>query len=241
MKIAILGYGKMGHAVEAAANAKNIEITRVLDTNDNLQAQNFTPDEVVIDFTTKDAFLHNLPILCEKKVNIVAGTTGWYGDVDKIKTLVQKSGNAFLYASNFSLPTQIFWKVIEQASCMMNKVEGMDVMLRETHHNMKKDAPSGTALTTAQKILAGFTKKNKIVDTKLDRVIEPNELHVSSTRGGFVFGEHEVWFDGPNDSVRIIHTAKSRDGFAAGAVLAAQWLVGKPGFHTIDDLLKDIL
>lgn len=232
----------MGHAVEAAAHKQNIKITRVLDVGDKLDEITFEADEVVVDFTGKDALLANLPILMQKQALVVSGSTGWYDKLPEIKKMVEAAGKgAFLYASNFSIPTHMFWKIVEDAAKIMNNVPEMDAFVREIHHKMKADSPSGTAITLARKIIGNFKNKDTIFTDRLTRRIADNELHVSSSRGGVLFGEHEVWFDGPDDTVKITHVAKSRDGFAEGAISCAKWLLGKQGFFSIDDYICDLL
>lgn len=134
----------------------------------------------------------------------------------------------------------MFWRLIEEASKLLSSQKEYDVFMHEFHHKRKKDSPSGTALTTAQKIIANFPRKTKIVADKLDRAIEENELHVSSTRGGDVPGTHEVYFDSPFDTIEITHTVRSREGFAVGSVLAAEWAKDKKGFYEFADICSAI-
>lgn len=231
----------MGHTVESVARERNIEISKIVDVNDDLERLELSHEDVVIDFTGKDALLKNLPILCGKKANIVSGSTGWLDKLDDVKRIVETSGACFLYATNFSIATHIFWKMAEFAAHRFGKIQNADVMIREVHHNKKTDSPSGTAITLAEHVMSGFKGKSEIVTDKLCCPPKAEELHVSSTRGGFVFGEHEVWFDTQSDSVKIQHVAKSRDAFAGGALDAATWLLGKKGFYSIDDYLENVI
>lgn len=241
MKIAIIGYGRMGHEVEKQAQALSFPITKKIDSLQELKVAEFAADEVAIEFTDATAFLKNIAILCQKKVKVISGTTGWQQS-DTIKQMVLDSKISFLPASNFSIGVNLFWLLLERAAKLMNSFPMYDVMTNEIHHKDKADSPSGTALTAANILLEHLARKDKIVTDKLERPLKANEIHVSSTRGGYVCGKHAVIFDSIYDEIQISHNAKNRQGFAQGAIEAAAWLYKqKPGYFNIQDFIKDRL
>lgn len=239
MKIAIIGYGRMGKEIEAQAEALNIPIACIIDNAAVLENTSFDKDVVAIEFTQPDACLNNYKILANKGVSVVTGTTGWYDELASVKNLIEASNTGFLYASNFSIGVHLFWQIVGRASQLMNAVEDYDVFMHEFHHKDKKDSPSGTAITTAEIILGNLERKKKIHGDKFDRAPAPDELHVSSTRGGHIIGRHSVFMDGAHDSIEITHDAKDRGGFTLGALYSAQWLHGKKGFYSIEDYLEE--
>jgi 4-hydroxy-tetrahydrodipicolinate reductase len=155
--------------------------------------------------------------------------------------MVEKGGTGLLYGSNFSVGVHLFYRVIAAATRLIDRVEDYDVLALEMHHRRKKDSPSGTALSLAQLILENSGKKSKVVTERLDRAIEPDELHVASARGGSLPGVHRVIYDSPADSIEISHSARNRGGFALGAVLAAEWLENRTGLYRIEDFFDEAL
>lgn len=245
MKIALLGYGKMGKAIEKIAEAKGHEIVYRVDLNNAfdflpLSLQNV---DVAIDFSMPTAAVDNILKCFEAKVPIVVGTTGWYDQFDVIKEKCQAEGQSMVYSSNFSIGVNIFYKVNKILAEIM-KSQDYDVMINEVHHTAKKDHPSGTALTLAKQIMEEIEKKEKIKDRLIfdnetpSQSTKPNELLIESHREGEVMGDHTVRYENVIDIIEITHSAKSRYGFAKGAIMAAEWIVGKKGIYTIDDILK---
>jgi len=241
MRIAIIGYGKMGREIEKQATDLGFTVSKILDFKDNLDDVIFDKDEVAIEFTTPNSCIDNVRKLAQKGVNIVIGTTGWYDKLDEVENIAKEYNVGILYASNFSIGVHIFWKILAEAGKIINKAEDYDIMVHEFHHKMKKDSPSGTAITTSKILLDNIDRKDKIVTEALQRPIEENEIHVSSTRGGNIFGIHNVYFDSLADEIKISHKAKGRQGFAKGAVLCSKWLKNKKGFFTINDYIKEML
>jgi len=239
MKIAIVGYGKMGKEIEAQAISLGIEVSKKIDMNDDINSMEFDKDEIAIEFTTPATCIENVKKLAAKGVSVVIGTTGWYDKIDEMKKLAEDNNIGILYASNFSIGVHIFWQIMEQAAKIINKAPEYDIFTHEFHHKMKKDSPAGTAITTANILLDNIDRKNRMVTEELQRPLEADEMHVSSTRGGSVFGIHNVYFDSEVDEIEISHKAKGRAGFAKGAVLSASWLKGKTGFYSIEDYIKE--
>lgn len=245
MNIAIIGYGKMGHEIEKAAEAKGIS-ARTIDPNagdsdfKEINEESMRNADVCVDFSHPNAVIGNIEKAAKFKKNIVVGTTGWYGNMDKVKRIVKDSGIGLIWSGNFSIGVNAYFKIIENAAKMMNNLNDYDVFVHEFHHNQKADSPSGTAVMIGKIITANMKRKNKVVTEELKRKIEPNELHISSTRAGSIPGTHIVGFDSAADTIELRHTARSRQGFAAGAVMAAEWINNKKGFYTIEDMMKSI-
>lgn len=245
MKIALLGYGKMGKAIEKIAESKGHEIVYRVDLNN---AFDFLPlslhnVDVAIDFSMPTAAVDNILKCFEAKVPIVVGTTGWYDQFEIIKQKCIEEGQSMVYSSNFSIGVNIFYKINKVLAEIM-KSQDYDVMINELHHTAKKDHPSGTALTLAKQIMDEIDKKEKIKDRLIfdnetpSQSAKPNELLIESHREGEVMGDHTVRYENIIDIIEIKHSAKSRYGFAKGAIMAAEWIVGKKGIYTLDDILK---
>ena len=246
MNIAIIGYGKMGHEIERAAEAKGISVRTIDPTAGDADFKEINEEsmrniQVCVDFSHPNAVIGNIEKSAKFKKNIVVGTTGWYGSMDKLKKIVKDSGIGLIWSGNFSIGVNAYFKIIEQAAKIMNNINDYDVFVHEFHHNQKADSPSGTAVMIGKIITENMERKNKVVTQELKRKIEPNELHISSTRGGSIPGTHIVGFDSAADTIELKHTARSRQGFAAGAVMAAEWINKKKGFYDINDLMKSIV
>jgi len=255
MNIAIVGYGKMGKMVERIALDHGHTVTAIVESQPQesappsgaplyrtiAEAGNLNDAEAAIEFTQPGTALGHIKALAEKKIPAVIGTTGWLEQLDKARRAVEQAGASLIWASNFSLGVNIFYRVAWYAAQIADSFPEYDVGGFESHHNKKLDSPSGTAKTLVEGILARMGRKNTAVWKTLDRRPEPGELHFPSLRVGSVPGAHSVFFDSPADTIEITHTARSREGFASGAIRAAQWLPGRKGFFTIDDMLKDIL
>ncbi len=226
MHLLILGRGKTGSLVAEVARERRHHV-RVLGAAENPNGRALTADslrdvDVVIDFTTPTAVLENVTACAHAGRNIVVGTTGWYGEIPKIRALVEQSGTGLLFAANFSVGVNLFLEVARTTAQALQ--HGYHGQIFERHHAHKKDAPSGTAVV-------------------LQRVIREacgRELEITSFREGDVVGMHEVVLDSPSDRIYICHDAQSRRGFAEGAVLAAEWMAGKKGFFEFKDVWRDL-
>lgn len=231
MRIALFGYGKMGKMLEKLALGRKHEIVARIDVGTT--DIDFSSMDVAIDFSTPDAAFNNISKCFENKVPVVSGTTGWLQRYDEALALCEANQGAFIYASNFSLGVNLFFSLNKKLAKMMQGVQGYSVALDEVHHTQKLDAPSGTAITLAEGIL-----ENSHYETwQLDGVGE-KVLPIHAKRIGTVPGTHIVNYDSGVDSIQIIHTAHNREGFALGALLAAEWLVGKTGVFTMQDVLN---
>ena len=246
MNIAIIGYGKMGHEIERAAEAKGISVRTIDPTAGDADFKEINEEsmrniQVCVDFSHPNAVIGNIEKSAKFKKNIVVGTTGWYGSMDKLKKIVKDSGIGLIWSGNFSIGVNAYFKIIEHAAKIMNNINDYDVFVHEFHHSQKADSPSGTAVMLGKIITDNIKRKNKIVTEELKRRIEPNEVHISSTRWGSIPGTHIVGFDSAADTIELKHTARSRQGFAVGAVMAAEWINKKKGFYDINDLMKSIM
>lgn len=247
MNIAIIGYGKMGHEIEMAARAKGINVASIIDpnykgaTHNEINEKSMKNVDVCVDFTTPNAVIENIKKISKFKKNIVVGTTGWYDKIEEVKDIVKKNNIGLIYASNFSIGVNIFFKIIENAAEIIDKIEDYDIYGYELHHNKKIDSPSGTAKTIGEILIKNIKRKSKLVFEKIDRKIEPNELHFASVRAGSIPGTHVVGFDSSADTIEMKHAARNREGFALGALMAAQWIQNKKGFYDINSVMKSIL
>lgn len=247
MKLAIIGYGNMGKEVEKAALKKNHTILHKIDPQaQGADATEITPEslseaEVCIEFTHPDSAVENIKKVVEIGVPIVVGTTKWFDHLNEIEKLIKEKNGSLLYAPNFSLGMNIFFKICEAAAKIMNNFEEYDVGGMESHHNRKADAPSGTAKKISQILIDNIDRKKTSVFHLGDRKIKPDELHFSFLRTGAVPGTHQIVFDADPDSITLTHTARSRQGFAAGAVTAAEWIVDKKGIFSFDEMMNELL
>ena len=245
--IAIIGYGRMGHEIEKAAKAKGVNVVSTIDPGASdakyreINEKSMSNADVCLDFTHPDSVISNIEKISKFKKNIVAGTTGWYDRIDEVKNIVENAKIGLIWSGNFSIGVNIYFRIIENAARVINKFNDYDLFVHEFHHNKKADSPSGTAVMIGNILIDNLDRKKKVVTEELKRRIAPDELHVSSTRGGSIPGTHIVGFDSPADTIELTHTARGREGFASGAVTAAQWIQGKKGFYGIDDLMKDII
>lgn len=238
MKIALIGYGKMGKTIEQLALERGHEIVSVIDI-DNLndfQSEAFKSADVAIEFSAPTAAFDNYMKCFAANVPVVAGTTGWLDRIDEIKTICKEEGKTFFYASNYSIGVNIFFAVNKYLAKIMNQFPAYDVSMSETHHIHKLDAPSGTAITLAEGIIEQIDRKKQ---WKLQQdAQQADDLAIEDIREGEVPGIHEVHYESDVDYIHIKHSAKSRTGFAIGAVVAAEFTAGKKGFLSMNDLLK---
>lgn len=226
----------MGREIERIARDRGHSIVAIIDMNEEekFQSAEFKSADVAIEFTSPASAFNNYMLAFEAGVPVVSGTTGWLDRIDQVKHACEKEGKTFFYASNFSLGVNLFFALNKYLAGLMNRFADYNVRMEETHHIHKLDAPSGTAITLAEGILE-----------KVDRVKEwslenkgPESIHIESLRDGEVPGIHTVVYESPVDSIRLTHDAKSREGFALGAVLAAEFTKGKKGFLGMQDLLN---
>ncbi len=234
MKIALIGYGKMGRMVEGAALQKGYEVV----FKGREVAPAIQTADVCIDFSHPNCILENIHAAVKAGVNLVVGTTGWYDRLEHVKAIINESRIGFLYAPNFSLGVHLFIKIVEEAAALLEPFDEYDAAAIELHHSKKADSPSGTAKALANALLSKITRKQSVESDSVQGPIEPHTLHVASLRCGSIPGTHTVIFDSPADTITLTHQARNREGFASGAILAAEWLQGRKGFYSMDDLLK---
>lgn len=240
-RIVLVGYGRMGGEIHRAALSCGCEVVGIHDVDNPYSNALPTGYDVAIDFTEPSAVINNVKIASEHGKNIVIGTTGWYDQLSRIHAIQERAGIGVLYGSNFSIGVQLFFRLVAEAGRLVDSIEDYDAMINEWHHKRKKDSPSGTALRTADMLMRGLKRKTTITTEAQHGEINPEALHVSSTRGGEIIGKHQVTIDGPNDSIEIIHNAKNRAGFVQGALAAATWLKGKHGLHEFSEVFPEII
>lgn len=241
MKIALIGYGKMGKMVEQVAISKGYSIMARIAPQQ--QYQTITPEsvgqaDICIDFSHPACAVENIRQAAALGKNIVMGTTGWYHHIDEVKNIIEQANIGFLYSPNFSLGVALFLEIISQAASLISPFDAYDVGGYEIHHNQKKDAPSGTAKAIVKQLLSHIPRKKEVVYEMGDTAISPEQIHFTSIRTGSVPGTHSVFFDSPADTITLTHTARNREGFASGAIRAAEWLQGKKGFFSLNDMLS---
>jgi len=234
MKILLIGYGKMGKTIEQIAQARGHEIAGRIDVADNI-AQFDKSVDVAIEFTQPEAAIHNLKTCFAKGIPVVCGTTGWLKHKVEIEKDCQSKNGTLLYSSNFSLGVNLFFKLNEYLAKLMDRYPQYEVAIDETHHTQKKDAPSGTAITLAEGVTKNLKRKK---EWHLGTTKNPDALVINSFRIDPAPGTHVVKYTSGVDDIEITHTAHSREGFALGAVLVAEWLAGKKGIYTMDDFLQ---
>jgi len=247
MKIAIIGYGKMGKSIEQTARQRKIEIASIIDpaaqraTHKEISRESLQNADVCVDFSIPSTAIENIKKISALNKNIVIGTTGWYDKIAEAENIIRNAGNGMIWSGNFSIGVNMFFRIIENAAKIVDKVEDYDISGYEIHHKMKADSPSGTAEMIGKILLSNIRRKDNLVFDRLNRKIEPNELHLASIRYGNVPGTHAVNFDSSADTIELKHTARTREGFALGAVMAAEWINGKKGFYSINDMMDEII
>ena len=236
MNIAIIGYGKMGHEIEKICCERGHTIVCTIDMNeeDKFESDEFKSAQVAIEFSSPESALNNYRRAFAANVPVVSGTTGWLDSIDEVKQACEKEGQTFFYASNFSLGVNILFAVNKYLANIMNDFPDYNVTVDETHHIHKLDAPSGTALTIADGILDSIERKKQ---WKLDEQNSEDDLQINSFREGEVPGIHTIKYESEVDSIELTHDAKSRKGFALGAVIAAEFTANKKGFLGMQDML----
>ena len=231
MKIALVGYGKMGKIIGEIAESRGHEVVSKL--NESPTLENLNNPDVVIEFSNPEVAFNNIKICLENKIPVVCGTTGWLDQKPEIEKIATENETAFLYGSNFSLGVNLFFALNEKLADLMKNFSEYKVQLEEIHHTHKKDAPSGTAISLAE----GIIKNDHRFDAwKLDET-KGNELGIFAIREDEVPGTHSIFYRSEVDEIEIKHTAFNRNGFALGAVIAAEWIQGKKGNFSMKDVL----
>lgn len=230
MKIALLGYGKMGKTIEQLAVNKGHEI--VYKAGANLENGDINLADVAIDFSTPEAAFDNITRSFELNIPVISGTTGWLDRYQEVLNICESRNGSFLYASNFSVGVNLFFRLNELLAEKMKAWPEYEVSIREIHHTEKKDAPSGTAISLADGIIKNSNKKNWVLGTT-----DTDSIGIEADRIEDVKGTHIVDYASPIDTISIKHEAHTREGFALGAILAAQWIQGKKGVYSMKDVL----
>ena len=232
MKIALLGYGKMGKVIERIALERGHEI--VLKKDEFNTYDGLSSADVAIDFSVPSAAVSNISSCFNNNVPVVSGTTGWLEHFDEMIALCNEKQGGFISSSNFSLGVNIFFELNEYLAKIMSQFDSYKVSMEEIHHTQKLDAPSGTAISLAK----GVIENSNYANWTLDEAKNNNEIHIEAKRIGDVPGTHTVTYDSIVDSIELKHTAHNREGFALGAVIAAEWLAGKTGIYSMKDVLN---
>ncbi len=231
MKVALVGYGKMGRVVEELAPARGVDVVERFTRERPLLADEETRRVLadvtaLVDFSVPEAVTETVRAAAELKIPLVIGTTGWDDRRDEVRTLVERSGLGVVQAANFSLGVNVFFRIAEQAAKLLAAFDGYDPFIHDWHHRFKQDAPSGTALEIRRRMALYYGDR---------------EVPITSQRAGYVPSEHSVGFDSAADTIHIEHRARNRQGFAEGALLAAKWIAGRRGFHDFRDVMNDVL
>ena len=237
MKIALIGYGKMGKIIERIALERGHQIVSIIDIQNpnDFTSDAFKSAQVAIEFSAPQVALDNIRKAFAVGVPVVSGTTGWTDALPELKKEIELNANTLFWASNYSLGVSIFAAVNKYLAKIMNRFDNYKVEMTEVHHTQKLDAPSGTAITLAEGVIENLDRKNSWVKEEQTKA---DEMAIKSIRRGQVPGIHTIRYESDVDSIEITHDAKSRDGFALGAVVAAEFTVGKKGFLSMDDMLQ---
>ncbi len=240
MKLALIGYGKMGHIIEQIARSRGHEIVKIIDIDNNadIESADFATADVAIEFTTPHTAADNCTRALKAGVNVVSGSTGWADKLPEVEKLAESLGRGMMWSSNFSIGVNIFMALNRYLARVMNKFHQYVPDMTETHHVHKLDHPSGTAVTLAEGIIAE--------NDRIDRWVEEapaaeDAMIVSHIRRAEVPGIHEITWESPIDSISIKHSAKTREGFALGAVMAAEWLASRTGVHSMDEMMHELI
>src|SRR5690349_21013515 len=223
MKIALLGYGKMGQMVEAAATRRGVEVACVIDPLAGTRGR-FEDADVCIDFSEPAAVVGNVERVAAAGLAMVVGTTGWYDRMDEVRRVVDEKQIGFVYGSNFSVGVNLMFKIARYSARLFSRFASHEPFITEAHHQFKKDAPSGTAIFLRREVEAEYNR----------------DVPTASLRAGFVPGTHTVGFDSEADTLAITHTARSRAGFAEGAIIAARWIAGRRGFYEFSEIIEQL-
>lgn len=247
MRVAIIGYGRMGHEIEAILTGRDHEVIVRVDPvaadadETTLEAGMLSDADAAIEFSLPEGVRRNAEAYASAGCAAVVGTTGWDSERDAVERIVEGADIGYLVGSNFSIGANLFFALASQFASALNSFDEYDVSIQEIHHRKKQDSPSGTAMTVAERVLGALDRKNSVVTEALHRAIEPEELHVGSLRVGSVPGTHTVLADSTADSIELTHRARGRTGFAMGAVRAAEWLQGRTGLFGVSDFMQSVL
>ena len=230
MKLALMGYGAMGQLIAKLAREQGDEISLTLNSSDASRnvdelAEQIRGCDVAIDFSVARAVPRNVEVCARAGVPLVEGATGWHTSLDEVKRIANEANAALIYGANFSVGVQIFYRLAARAGELLRDLESYDGFIEEAHHKRKRDAPSGTAIQLREIIAQGLGR----------------EVPVASIRAGYIPGTHRLSFDSAADQIRLTHTARSREGFAAGALLAARWIVGRKGVYEFSEVFEEIV
>jgi 4-hydroxy-tetrahydrodipicolinate reductase len=242
VRLVLLGMGRMGQVVARLAREAGHEIVAELDIDESL-GRGPVPAEirgadVAIDFTVPEAVLGSVRSLADAGIPVVVGTTGWNAQLEDVRKIVTSKGTALVYGSNFSIGANILLSLVTEAARLVERFEEYDPYVLDHHHRLKADTPSGTALRLAASLVENLSRKDRIESGTLTGRIDERALHVVGIRAGSAFGRHVVGFDSEADTIEIAHTAKGREGFARGALFAAEWIVGKKGVFEFHELFE---
>lgn len=234
MKLAIVGYGKMGRTIEKILEQRGHEVVARV-TSKGINREELRKADVAIEFSRPEAVVKNLATCFEEKVPVVCGTTGWLAYYDEVVKLCQENDCGFIYASNFSLGVNIFFELNRHLAAIMKNFEQYEVSLEEIHHTQKLDSPSGTAISLAEQVIEALPGKTGWTE---DESYQSDQIHIEATRIPEVPGTHVVKYKSEIDDIEIKHTAHNRQGFALGAVMSAEFLNGKTGIYSMKDVLN---
>jgi len=239
INLALVGYGKMGKMIESLINPNDFNLVGKFDVINPAAEHLKEKADVAIEFSTPSAVMANIEFLSSKGINIVCGTTGWYDRADEIQKIIEKNGTGFIYASNFSVGVNIYFQVIKKAAELLDKFPQYEIGIEETHHTQKLDKPSGTAIRIADYLAEGISRKKQFTSDHPEP--KEDEINIVSRRIESVVGNHKAVFESSADTIVIEHNAKSRTGFAEGALLAAKFISGKKGFYKFEDIFLNLL
>ncbi len=236
--IAIIGYGSMGKTLEEIAIKKGYTISKIYDIDNPLTEDDPMNFDVAIDFSNASAVLNNIKTLSKKRKNLILGTTGWYEQMEEIRQIADNANIGVVWGSNFSIGMQFFYRITQRAAVLMKKLDEYEIGIIETHHKLKKDAPSGTSINLAKFFINELFQYDGYSSNPNDVIGNGKKLHIASLRLGDVIGEHTVKIDSPYETIELVHKAKNRKGFALGALEAARWINHKQGFYSFNDVLS---
>jgi 4-hydroxy-tetrahydrodipicolinate reductase len=241
-RVGLIGYGKMGKELERLSDSFSLSIVEKFDIYNLLKNKDLSNIDVLIDFSAPSAALSHIEYAVAHNTPLVLGVTGWYDSLSVVQDIVAKGKGSVIYGSNFSIGMNILFTMTSLLSRLAYQSQIYDVSLHESHHRHKLDSPSGTAMSLSNIVLDEFKSKTVLCTESVNgRHILPHELHVSSQRMGSVIGEHTLSFDSDCDTITLSHSAKNRDGFARGALMAARWIVGKQGLYEFSDVFEEVI
>lgn len=244
MHIAIIGLGGMGMSLKKTAEEFHHKVLVTIDpinplaTHKKIEDADLSQIDIAIDFSNASSVTQNARIVAGANKNLIIGATGWYESLGEIEKIAKENNIGIMWSANFSIGVNMYYEIIKKAAELVNQYDEYDIWGTELHHNNKADSPSGTAKEITKILLEKIERKNEVIYNKLDRKINPNEIHFSSTRGGPVNFSHTIGFDSASDTITIIHSARDRGGYALGAIKAAEWLQNKKGLFNMNDFLN---